>query len=167
MKRVAFALLLIIFCMPAFAAPGFGYSIAPLGEESADKNGFGALAISASFSPSVGTHVLDLDAEVMLSYTSPYFNGLKLRASSPLFWTERHIFSFLFPNPVYWAPKVAAGAEYRMPDQWALYFSLSPLSFFDTSFSYEFFAPYGLYDFSRRSWGWGMYIMRFSVFFGV
>ena len=152
--------------LPLSAVPGFGYSISPVGERSADGAEFGALAISLSVSPYMELHLFDMDAEVLLSYTSPFFNGARLRLSAPLFKTEKHPFNFMFPNAVSWAPRISAGAEYRMPDEWSLYFSLSPFSFFDTGFGYEFFSPYGLYDFRRQSWGWGIYIMRFSVYFG-
>ena len=167
MKRLIIAaMILVSIAVPLSANPGFGYSLAPVGERSTDGSEFGALAMSVSFSPYVELHLFDMDAEVMLSYTSPFFNGVKIRLSSPVFKTEKHPFNFMFPNSVSWAPKISAGAEYRMSDEWALYFSLSPFSFFDTGFGYEFFSPYGLYDFKRQSWGWGIYIMRFSVYFG-
>lgn len=166
MKRLSLLFALALLSFSLFAKAGFGYSIAPFGESAADKEDFFALSTSLIFTPNLEHHIGDIEADVALSYTKPYFNGVKLKVSSPVFVLKNHPFNFLFPNSVLWAPKVSVGGEYRMDKDLALYFSLSPLAFFDTEFSYEFFTPFGLYDFDRKEFGWGMYIMRFSVYFG-
>ncbi len=166
MKRISLFCALALLACSLFAKAGFGYSIAPFGESAADKDDFFALSTAFIFSPDAVHHIGDIEADVALSYTKPYFNGVKLKISSPLFILKNHPFNFLFPNSVLWAPKLSVGGEYRMDKDFALYFSLAPLAFFDTEFSYEFFTPFGLYDFDKKEFGWGMYIMRFSVYFG-
>ncbi len=102
----------------------------------------------------------------MLSPVSPFFNGVNIKISSPLFLTIKHPFSFIFPNTVYWSPRLTVGTQYRMDNEWNLYLSLAPLSFQDTSYIYEFFSPYALYNANENSWGYGAYIMKFTVFLG-
>lgn len=166
MKRLVLFFALLIVAAALFGGVGIGYSIAPFGEVAADNSEFYALSSSFIFSPSLKNHIGEIEADVALSYTAPFFNGLKLKLSSPLFILKNHPFDFLFPNDVLWAPKLSLGAEYRMKRDIALFAALSPFAFFDTDFAYEFFSPFVLYDFNQKNLGLGMYIMKFSVYFG-
>lgn len=167
MRRFIVVISLLLILTPVFATVQFGYSLAPVGEHSPLGDNFGALSISASLSPWAETRVGDMEVEVLLSPVSPFFNGVNMKVSSPLFLTVKHPFSFMFPNPVYWAPRISVGAQYRMETEWSLYASLSPFTFQDTRYIYEFMSPYVLYNFEENKWGYGAYILRFTVFLGA
>ncbi len=149
-----------------FSKPGFGWSLAPVGELLPSGGAYGALGASFVFSPWVNRHVGDIEAELQFAPVSPYLEAVNLKLSSPLFWLIKNPFRFIFSNSVYWAPKLALGAQYRMPNDWAVYMSIAPLSFQDNEYVYEFLSPYVLYDFENNRWGWGAYIMKFAYFFG-
>lgn len=166
MKRIILSIAIILSVIPIHASVAFGYSLSMVGEKSPIDTPFGALSASMVFSPWKETHVLDFEGEVLLSPVDPYFNGVNMKVSSPIFLSRYNPFSFMFPNSVYWSPRLSLGAQYRMDSEWNLYLGISPLSFQDTGYIYEFFSPYALYNISDNSWGYGMYIMRFSVFFG-
>ena len=166
MKRILILLAALLLSSSfLFASPAFGYSIAPVGERDGDSS-YGGLALSFSFSPSREKHIADMDAEVHLSLSDPYFNGVLLRLSSPLFLTTDHVFGNMFPNKVCWGIRLSAGIQYRLRDRFNLILGVSPLWFADTDFTYEFFSPYAVYSFADSKWGFGMYILRFSYFFG-
>lgn len=166
MKRLLVVLICCSLLLPLTATVQGGYSMSMVGEHSPLDDNFGALSISALFSPWAETHVADIEAEVLLSPVKPFFNGVNLKVSSPIFLLLKHPFNFMFPNTVFWAPRLSVGAQYRMNTEWNLYFSLAPFSFQDTKFVYEFLSPYALYNFKENKWGYGAYIMKFSVFFG-
>ena len=166
MKKVLVLLLVSVLLLPLSATVMGGYSLSMVGEKSPVDSAFGALSISALFSPWSETHVGDIEVEALLSPVSPFFNGVNMKISSPLFLTIHHPFAFIFPNTVYWAPRLTFGAQYRMEDEWNLYMGFAPLSFQDTGYNYEFLSPYALYNVKENKWGYGAYIMRFTVFLG-
>lgn len=166
MKKLFMIFLIIVVLLPLGAKVQGGYTIAPVGEHSPLSNNFGAIGFSAILSPWAETHVGDMEIEVLLSPVAPFFNGVNMKVSSPLFLLLNHPFDFIFPNAVYWAPRLSIGAQYRMDTEWNLYLSLSPLSFQDTNYIYEFLSPFALYNIKENKWGYGAYIMRFTVFLG-
>lgn len=166
MRKIISVLILLLILTPVLATVQGGYSLAPVGEHSPLGDDFGALSMAVSFSPWAETRVGDMEVELLLSPVAPFFNGINMKISSPLFLTVRHPFGFMFPNPVYWAPRVSVGAQYRMDTEWNLYASFSPFTFQDTRYIYEFLSPYMLYNFNENKWGYGAYILRFTVFLG-
>ncbi len=166
MKKALLLLLALLLMFPLFSSVQAGYSFSVTGEHSPLDDNFGALSLSFNFSPWADTHVGDMEAEVLLSPVSPFFNGARIKLSSPLMLLMKHPFAFMFPNTVYWAPRLTFGCEYRMQNEWNLYLSLAPFSFQDTGYIYEFLSPYALYNIQENKWGYGAYIMRFTVFLG-
>ena len=166
MKRFPVLILILIsLAMPAAAKPAVGYSIAPVGEMGANGS-FGALNLAFMVSMESSVHAGDIELSVDLSPYGKVFQGADLRVSTPLFAVTDHPFNVLFPNTMLWAPKVSLGGQYRMPDEWNILLGIAPFSFQDTNFVFEFFSPYALYSITEDSWGWGMYVLRFSYFFG-
>lgn len=167
MKRAVLILVIsLLLVSPLFANIGMGWSVAPVGELVPDGSAFGALGIMFSLSPWVERHIGDLEVEVLLAPVDPFLDGINIKATTPIFCLLKNPFSFIFSNAVYWAPKIAIGTQYRMPNKWMLYMALSPFSFQDNEYVYDFLSPYVIYDIEENKWGWGAYIMRFSYFFG-
>lgn len=166
MKKFIIVITIAVLAFPLYASVAFGYSIAPVGEKSPLGDSFGALNTSFVLSSWKEKHIADIELGVNLSLVDPFFNGVDIKVSSPIFLSRYNPFSFIFPNSVYWSPRLSVGAEYRLDDEWNLYLSLAPLSFQDTGYIYEFFSPYALYNIDENSWGYGLYIMRFTVFLG-
>ena len=164
MRKIVIALSLLMLSLPVFASPSFGYSLAPVGAATPTGH-YGGLTISAIFSPAKELHTGDISVSVDLSPVSPFFEGVTMSVSSPLFILLNHPFPWIFSNQVLWAPTMMAGAQYRLGNEWSIVFGLSPFTFQDTHFVYEFLSPYALYSFTSEKWGWGMYVMRFSYFF--
>ena len=164
MRKLFIAFLLLLASSSLFAAPSFGYSLAPVGAMTATGN-YGGLTISAIFSPSKELHTGDISVSVDLSPVTPFFEGVKMNVSTPLFILLDHPFPWIFSNQVLWAPTLMAGAQYRLKNDWSLLFGIAPFTFQDTHFVYEFLSPYAIYSFTSEKWGWGMYVMRFSYFF--
>ena len=166
MKRFPVLILILIsLAMPAAAKPAVGYSIAPVGEMGAN-GAFGALNLAFMVSMESSVHAGDIELSVNLSTYGRVFQGADLRVSTPLFAVTDHPFNALFPNTMMWAPKLSVGALFRMPDDWNVTIGLSPFAFHDTDYVFEFFSPYILYSITHDKWGWGMYVVRFSYFFG-
>ncbi len=164
-RRFLILLIIMIAAFPALSSPAIGYSLAPVGELSPNEP-YGALNIALFFSPDREIHAGDVEMSVDLSPYGHVFQAANLRISTPVFATTDHPFNVLFPNTMLWAPKVSLGGQYRMPDEWNILLGIAPFSFQDTNFVFEFFSPYALYSITEDSWGWGMYVLRFSYFFG-
>ena len=166
MKRIAAALLLLLPLCSLSAGPALGYSLAPVGEMNADGS-YGALDIALFFSFDSDLHAGDIEVSADISPYGRWFQGVNMRLSTPVFATADHPFNVLFPNTVLWTPKVSVGASFRMNDDWSVNIGIAPFAFQDIDYIFEFFSPYVLYSVTRQSWGWGMYILRFSYFFGL
>lgn len=166
MKKFIIFILVNLLMLPVFSSVAFGYSFAPVGQMAPSKVASGSLSLAFLFSPWSEKHIADVEVETLLAPVDPYFI-LNMKLSATIFQTTKHPFNFMFPNKVYWAPKVLVGAQYMIASSWYLYCSISPFSFYDTHYNYEFLSPYILYDFSNEKLGYGAYIMRFTVFMDV
>ena len=164
MRRKAMILLLLAASLAVQAAPSVGYSLAPVGSYMPSRS-YGALTVSVIFSPDRDMHVGDIEIAADISPVHPFFEGALLRLSTPMFQTTEHAFGWMFPNTMLWAPSVNAGVRYRLYDEWDVIAGIAPFLFRDNQFSYEFFSPYVSYSVTEESWGWGMYVLRFSYFF--
>lgn len=165
MKRVLIILLLSLSSIQLFSKPAFGYSIAPVGEMGSNGS-FGAFNIALMFTLERNVHAGEFEISVDLSPYGKVFQGVDMKVSTPLFAITDHPFNVLFPNTMMWAPRLSAGALFRMPDEWAVAIGLSPFAFHDANYVFEFLSPYVLYSITEDKWGWGMYVVRFSYFFG-
>ena len=164
MRRLMIASLVLLSSLSLFSAPAVGYSLAPVGEMGEET--YGALNIALFFSLDRDSHAGDMEISVDLSPYGKVFQGVNARISTPVFATTDHPFNVLFPNAMMWAPKLSVGALFRMPSDWAVTVGLSPFSFYDTNYVFEFLSPYVLYSITCNKWGWGMHVVRFSYFFG-
>ena len=164
MRKTAVLLLLALLSLPIAAEPSFGYSLAPVGSFMESRS-YGALTLSAIFSPDKELHAGDVELSVDISPVFPFFEGASLKVSTPLFQTTGHPFGWAFANTVLWAPSVNVGVRYRPDNEWDAVVGCAPFAFEDTQFIYEFFSPYAVYSLTEESWGWGMYVLRFSYFF--
>ena len=163
MRRIPVLFLFIMSTLPISSA-ALGYSLAPVGVMSPSAE-YGGLTASFIFSPYEDVHAGDISISVDLAPVEPFFEGVSVAVSSPLFLTSDHPFSWAFSNPVLWAPRLSAGAWYRLGGSWEVMAGLAPFAFQDTHFIYEFLSPFALYSITAERWGWGMYVMRFSYFF--
>ena len=158
-------LLLILLVIPsALYAVSFGYSLAPVGQFSGSEP-YGGLTASAivSFSPD---HAGDIELSADFTPYGTFFESARIQVSLPMFLLTDHVFNALFPNPVVWSPRIGTGFQYRMGGEFNLIVSVSPFAFHDKAYSFEFFSPYALYEILESRWGWGIYVMKFSCFFG-
>ena len=164
MKKILLAVIILLSAFNIFSSASFGYSLAPVGAMTPTGN-YGALTISAIFSPYKETHIGDMELAIDLSPVYPFFESARARIQSPVFLLLHHPFSWMFHNSVIWSPLLSFGAEYRLRNEWSITMGLSPFAFQNTHFIYEFFSPYAIYSITSDKWGWEMYIMRFSYFF--
>lgn len=164
MKKLVIAAILILSSSFLAASPAFGYSLAPVGVVT-PSGSYGGLSISAIFAPYDEAHAGDIAVTVDLSPVKPFFEGVSMTFSSPVFRLLRHPFSWVFTNSVLWAPVFTAGVQYRLGNEWNMIVGFAPLAFQDTHFVYEFFSPFAIYSIEADEWGWGCYILRFSYFF--
>ena len=165
MKRILISAIILISSFFLSAEPAVGYSLAPVGEMNA-AGSFGALNIALMFSMDRDVHAGDIELSVDISPYGRVFQGVDMRISTPLFAITDHPFNVLFPNVMMWAPRVSVGTLFRMPDDWCMTAGISPFAFHDTNYVFEFLSPYVLYSITDDKWGWGMYVVRFSYFFG-
>ena len=165
MKRLLIVLMILSSSFSLGSSPALGYSLAPVGQ-SGPRETYGAVNAALFLSMDRESHAGDFEVSVDLSPYGRVFQALNLRVSTPFFAVTEHPFNVLFPNTVLWAPKLSLGAQYRIPDEWNVCIGLAPLSFQDTNYVFEFFSPYVLYSVADSRWGWGMYVLRFSYFFG-
>ena len=164
MKRFIILLMLLPLALSLPAAPTAGYSLAPVGV-SLPSGSYGGLTCSVIFSPAGEKHFGDVSLSVDLAPTAPYFEGVALTLSTPVFRSIGHPFDWAFNNKTVWAPVLSAGVQYRLGDEWNVVMGLAPFSFQSTHFVYEFLSPLAFYSVTCSEWGWGIYIMRFSYFF--
>ena len=166
MRKAILILLLLLSISALPAAPSFGYSLSPVGV-SFPSSSYGALSLSAVLAPTGDVHAGDITLSVDLSPVKPFFEGVSLLISMPVFRLLDHPFDWAFTNSVIWAPSISAGVQYRLGNEWNVLMGFSPLSFQDTAFIYEFLSPFAAYSYSGEDsgWGWGMYVMRFAYFF--
>ncbi len=169
MKRLVLLVFLFLLALScAFASVGFGYSVAPVGQREIDiDDSFCAISLAGLFSIDIDHHYLDMELDVLLSPVHPFFNGINLLFSCNPFELKNHPFKFIFSNPVLWSPKITAGVQYRLGSEYNLVLGLSPLLFLDPKYMYEFFSPYAIYNWEENKWGYGIYIMKFSFFWGM
>ncbi len=163
MKKILIPLFLLL-SLSLSASPEFGYSLSPVGVSLPSGN-YGGLNAAFIFAPSGEKHYGDITLSVDLAPTDPYFEGVMLSVSTPLFRVLNHPFSWAFSNPVVWAPVLGAGVQYRLGNEWNVFFSLSPFVFQEVHFVYELLSPFASYSITHESWGWGIYVFRFSYFF--
>lgn len=162
MRRIILLLLLLI--PSSLYSVSFGYSLAPVGQFSGQEP-YGGLTAAAvvSFNPD---HAGDIELSMDLTPYGTFFESARVQVSLPMLLLTDHAFNALFPNPVVWSPRIGTGFQYRMGNEFNLLVSLSPFAFHDKSYSFEFFSPYVLYEILEGRWGWGLYVMKFSCFFG-
>lgn len=162
MRRIILLLLLLI--PSSLYSVSFGYSLAPVGQFSGQKP-YGGLTAAAviSFNPD---HAGDIELSMDLTPYGTFFESARVQVSLPMLLLTDHAFNALFPNPVVWSPRIGTGFQYRMGNEFNLLVSLSPFAFHDKAYSFEFFSPYVLYEILEGRWGWGLYVMKFSCFFG-
>lgn len=164
MKKLLIVLLILLSSIPIFSSVSFGYSLAPVGAMTPTGN-YGALTISAVFSPYKETHIGDIELSADISPVYPFFEGARAKLSTPVFMLLDHPFEWAFSNPIIWSPLLSVGAEYRLMNEWSITMGLSPFAFQSTHFIYEFLSPYAIYSITSDKWGWGMYVVKFSYFF--
>ena len=164
MRKILIAAVLLLSSSFLAASPSFGYSLAPVGVVT-PSGSYGGLSISAIFAPYDEAHAGDIAVTVDLSPVKPFFEGVSMTFSSPVFRLLEHPFSWAFTNSVVWAPVFTAGVQYRLGNEWNMLVGFAPLAFQDTHFVYEFFSPFAIYSIKADEWGWGCYILRFSYFF--
>lgn len=164
MRRLLFLIAVIFSLSSLAAAPSFGYSLAPVGV-SLPSGSYGGITASVIFAPSGESHFGDIALSVDLAPAYPFFEGVSLVVSTPVFRAFRHPFEWAFNNDVVWAPVINAGGQYRLGNEWNVLLGLSPFVFQSTHFVYEFLSAYASYTIDLDKWGWGLYIFRFSYFF--
>ena len=164
MRKILIAAVLLLSSSFLAASPTFGYSLAPVGAVT-PSGSYGGLSISAIFAPYDEAHAGDIAVTVDLSPVKPFFEGVSMTFSSPVFRLLEHPFSWAFTNSVVWAPVFTAGVQYRLGNEWNMLVGFAPLAFQDTHFVYELLSPYILWSISDGTLGWGLYVMRFSYFF--
>ena len=162
MKKILIVIILFL-SMALSASPTVGYSLAPVGVSLPSGN-YGGLNVAFIFAPAGEKHFADIALSVELAPTHPYFEGVMLSLSTPLFRLLDHPFNWAFSNPTMWAPVVSAGVQYRIGNEWNARIGLSPLSFQSVNFVYELISPFASYSITAKDWGWGIYIFRFSYF---
>lgn len=165
MKRIFISFLLFLSSLSLFAAPSIGYSLGLVGG-STPRDAYGAVNIALIISPDRHIHAGDLEISVDLSGYGTVFQSANVKLYTPIYMTTKHIFNSLFPNTIVWSLMLGTGVEYRLGNEWSILLSLSPFYFHDNNYAFEFFAPYILYSITAEEWGWGMYVIRFSYFFG-
>ena len=162
MKRILMLVLLILPC--ALYAVSFGYSLAPVGQFSGSEP-YGGLTAAAILSFN-SDHAGDIELSADFTPYGTFFESARIQVSLPMLLIHDHVFNALFPNPVVWSPRIGTGFQYRMGNEFNLVVGISPFAFHDKAYSFEFFSPYVLYEVLKRQWGWGIYVMKFSCFFG-
>ena len=148
----------------SLTAVSFGYSLAPVGQFSGSEP-YGGLTASAILSFNQD-HAGDIEISADFTPYGTFFESARIQVSLPMLLMTDHVFNPLFPNPVVWSPRIGTGFQYRMGNEFNLLISLSPFAFHDKAYSFEFFSPYVLYEILGGKWGWGIYVMKFSCFFG-
>lgn len=164
MRRVLLFVFITLSLVSFLPAASFGYSLAPVGQVS----GHGAYGgLTASFIMSFDrNHAGDIEVAADFTPYGTFFESAKVQISTPMLLMTDHVFNALFPNPVVWSPRIGTGFQYRMGNEFNILVSVSPFAFHDWSYSFEFFSPYIVKSLVDNDWGWGMYIMKFSCFFG-
>lgn len=162
MKRILMMVLLILPC--TLYAVSFGYSLAPVGQFSGSEP-YGGLTAAAILSFN-SDHAGDIELSADFTPYGTFFESARIQVSLPMLLIHDHVFNALFPNPVIWSPRIGTGFQYRMENEFNLVVGISPFAFHDKAYSFEFFSPYVLYEVLRQEWGWGIYVMKFSCFFG-
>ena len=162
MKRILMMVLLILPC--ALYAVSFGYSLAPVGQFSGSEP-YGGLTAAAILSFN-SDHAGDIELSADFTPYGTFFESARIQVSLPMLLIHDHVFNALFPNPVVWSPRIGTGFQYRMGNEFNLVVGISPFAFHDKAYSFEFFSPYVLYEVLKQRWGWGIYVMKFSCFFG-
>ena len=162
MKRILMMVLLVLPC--TLYAVSFGYSLAPVGQFSGSEP-YGGLTAAAILSFN-SDHAGDIELSADFTPYGTFFESARIQVSLPMLLIHDHVFNALFPNPVVWSPRIGTGFQYRMGNEFNILVSVSPFAFHDWSYSFEFFSPYIVKSLVDNDWGWGMYIMKFSCFFG-
>ena len=162
MKRILMMVLLILPC--ALYAVSFGYSLAPVGQFSGSEP-YGGLTAAAILSFN-SDHAGDIELSADFTPYGTFFESARIQVSLPMLLIHDHVFNALFPNPVVWSPRIGTGFQYRMGNEFNLVVGISPFAFHDKAYFFEFFSPYVLYEVLKQQWGWGIYVMKFSCFFG-
>lgn len=162
MKRILMMVLLVLPC--ALYAVSFGYSLAPVGQFSGSEP-YGGLTAAAILSFN-SDHAGDIELSADFTPYGTFFESARIQVSLPMLLIHDHVFNALFPNPVIWSPRIETGFQYRMGNEFNLVVGISPFAFHDKAYSFEFFSPYVLYEVLKQQWGWGIYVMKFSCFFG-
>ena len=162
MKRILMMVLLILPC--TLYAVSFGYSLAPVGQFSGSEP-YGGLTAAAILSFN-SDHAGDIELSADFTPYGTFFESARIQVSLPMLLIHDHVFNALFPNPVVWSPRIGMGFQYRMGNEFNLVVGISPFAFHDKAYSFEFFSPYVLYEVLKQQWGWGIYVMKFSCFFG-
>ena len=103
MKKILLAVIILLSAFNIFSSASFGYSLAPVGAMTPTGN-YGALTISAIFSPYKETHIGDMELAIDLSPVYPFFESARARIQSPVFMLLHHPFSWMFHNSVIWSP---------------------------------------------------------------
>lgn len=164
MKKITIFILLFLVLLFSLSALSYGYAVTPFGESIVGDN-YGGIKLNALLCFDRARHIGDIEAGVVLGYSNPVFKGLDLGVTFPLYSTTSHIFNNFFSNPVWWIPRLEAGIAWRMNKPFSFFLGLTPLSFADTSFTYDILSPYMVID-VKGDIGWGVVIMKFTAFFG-
>ena len=162
MKRILMMVLLVLPC--TLYAVSFGYSLAPVGQFSGSEP-YGGLTAAAILSFN-SDHAGDIELSADFTPYGTFFESARIQVSLPMLLIHDHVFNALFPNPGGWSPRLGTGFQYRMGNEFNLVVGISPFAFHDKAYSFEFFSPYVLYEILKQQWGWGIYVMKFSCFFG-
>ena len=162
MKRILMMVLLVLPC--TLYAVSFGYSLAPVGQFSGSEP-YGGLTAAAILSFN-SDHAGDIELSADFTPYGTFFESARIQVSLPMLLIHNHVFNALFPNPVVWSPRIGTGFQYRMGNEFNHVVGISPFAFHDKAYSFEFFSPYVLYEVLKQQWGWGIYVMKFSCFFG-
>ena len=101
MKKILIVIILFL-SMALGASPTVGYSLAPVGVSLPSGN-YGGLNAAFIFAPAGEKHFADITLSVELAPTHPYFEGVMLSLSTPLFRFLDHPFNWAFSNPTMWA----------------------------------------------------------------
>ncbi len=163
MRKTAILLLLMMLPCTLFAL-SFGYGVSVEGWSGFNESSATRLSFMLDLTDS---RYVTVEGGAALGFNSGrmVFSGLNADVSIRTFGTTYHPFSFMFANPVIWAPRFSGGIIADDSFDYAWRFGLSLLNFADVHFNYEFLKAYVMFDRSFSYAGWSVDLFRVSYYF--